>query len=169
MPQQPDVPLDGLYGDLVMRHYRSPHNVAPLGEADVEAEEFNPFCGDRAIFQLKLDGQGIVSGVSARAEGCSIIQAATSMLSDLLHGKSLGDVEEIGKKFRDSMYRDTEEDSAELGDLLGLVGPLQGDRLVVSSSLLVLIGQLPLPGFQVLYSTGQRSIRTSGSTTLCRC
>lgn len=120
MPRQPDVPLDGLYGDLVMRHYRSPHNIAPLVAADVEAEEFNPFCGDRAIFQLKLDGQRKVSGVSARAEGCSIIQAATSMLSDLLHGKSLGEVEEIGKKFRDSMYKDTEDDLKELGDLLGL-------------------------------------------------
>ena len=43
MPQLPDIPLDGLYGDLVMDHYRSPHNREPIGEADVEAEEFNPF------------------------------------------------------------------------------------------------------------------------------
>ena len=123
MPQQPDVPLDGLYGDLVMDHYRNPHNRAPLSDADVEAEEFNPFCGDRAILQLKLDGQGQVCGVSARAEGCSIIQAATSMLSDVLHGKSLGEVEELGKRFRSSMYDGTDDDSDAkegLGDLPAL-------------------------------------------------
>ena len=44
MSQQPDVPLDGLYGDLVMEHYRNPHNRGVLDGADLEAEEFNPFC-----------------------------------------------------------------------------------------------------------------------------
>ena len=37
MPQQPDVPLDGLYGDLVMDHYRHPRNRESIGDADVEA------------------------------------------------------------------------------------------------------------------------------------
>ena len=125
MPQQPDVPLEGLYGDLVMDHYRSPRNRAPLEDADVEAEEFNPFCGDRAILQLKIDAQGNVSGVSARAEGCSIIQAATSMLSGLLQGKSLSEVEELGERFRASMKKgsgkkESGEDVAALGDLVAL-------------------------------------------------
>ncbi len=125
MPQLPDVPLEGLYGDLVMDHYRSPRNRAPLKDADVEAEEFNPFCGDRAILQLKIDAQSKVSGVSARAEGCSIIQAATSMLSGLLPGKSLSEVEELGERFRASMKKgsgkkESGEDVAELGDLVAL-------------------------------------------------
>jgi len=122
MPQLPDVPLEGLYGDLVMEHYRSPHNRAPLIDADIEAEEFNPFCGDRTILQLKLDVRGRVCGVSARSEGCSIIQAATSMLSDVLRGKSLGEVEELGARFRASMYgRAGDDDDMEgLGDLLAL-------------------------------------------------
>ncbi len=120
MPQQPDIPLEGLYGDLVMDHYRSPRNRAPLEDADVEAEEFNPFCGDRAILQLKMDAQGNVSGVSARAEGCSIIQAATSMLSGLLQGKSLSEVEELGERFRTAMKNGSGDDVTVLGDLLAL-------------------------------------------------
>ncbi len=123
MPQLSDVPLEGLYGDLVMEHYRSPHNRAPLIDADIEAEEFNPFCGDRTILQLKLDARGRVYGVSARSEGCSIIQAATSMLSDVLRGKSLGEVEELGARFRASMYGragDDDDDMEGLGDLLAL-------------------------------------------------
>ena len=120
MPQQPDVPLDGLYGELVMDHYRNPRNCAPLDDAEVEAEEFNPFCGDRAILQLKLDGQDRVCGVSARSEGCSIIQAATSMLSGLLLGKSLGEVAELGERFRVSMRSGAGEDVEGLGDLQAL-------------------------------------------------
>ncbi len=120
MPQLPDVPLDGLYGELVMDHYRNPRNRESLGDADVEAEEFNPFCGDRAILQLKLDGQDTVIGVSANAEGCSIIQAATSMLSGLLQGKSLGEVEALGERFRNAMKNGAEDDGVDLGDLLAL-------------------------------------------------
>ena len=120
MPQQPDVPLDGLYGDLVMDHYRHPRNRSALTDADIEAEEFNPFCGDRAILQLKLDDHGNVCGVSATADGCSIIQAATSMLSDLLQGKSLEEVTELGEMFRDAMKNGSADDVPELGDLRAL-------------------------------------------------
>ncbi len=112
--------MDGLYGDLVMDHYRHPRNRESLGDADVEAEEFNPFCGDRAILQLKLDSQGKVVGVSANAEGCSIIQAATSMLSGLLQGKSLGEVEALGEKFREAMKNGAGDDEVDLGDLRAL-------------------------------------------------
>lgn len=120
MPQQPDVPLDGLYGELVMDHYRNPRNRGPIAAADVEAEEFNPFCGDRAILQLKLDDEGRVSEVSAKAEGCSIIQASTSMLSDLLRGKSLEEVAEMGESFRKAMMNGVQDDATEIGDLLAL-------------------------------------------------
>ena len=120
MSQQPDVQLDGLYGELVMEHYRHPRNRASLDHADVEAEEFNPFCGDRAILQLKLDGDGRVSGVSATAEGCSIIQASTSMLSEMLQGKSLDEVTELGERFRKAMRNGSADEEPELGDLRAL-------------------------------------------------
>ena len=111
--------MDGLYGDLVMDHYRNPRNRSPISDADIEAEEFNPFCGDRATLQLKLDGRGNICGVSAQAEGCSIIQAATSMLCDQLQGKSLDEVAEIGESYRLALRNDAEGES-ELGDLRAL-------------------------------------------------
>ena len=119
MTQLPDVPLDGLYGGLVMDHYRNPRNRSTISDADIEAEEFNPFCGDRATLQLKLDGRGNICGVSAQAEGCSIIQAATSMLCDQLQGKSLDEVAEIGESYRLAM-RNGAEGELELGDLRAL-------------------------------------------------
>ena len=111
--------MDGLYGDLVMDHYRNPRNRSPISDADIEAEEFNPFCGDRATLQLKLDGRGNICGVSAQAEGCSIIQAATSMLCDQLQGKSLDEVAEFGERYRLAL-RNGAEGEAELGDLRAL-------------------------------------------------
>ena len=120
MSQQPDFPLDGLYGDVVMDHYRNPHNRAFLDDVDVEAEEFNPFCGDRAAWQLKLDSEGKVCDVCATAEGCSIIQAATSMLSDLLKGKSLGDAVKLGEMFREAMQKGSVDEDVDLKDLRAL-------------------------------------------------
>ena len=120
MSQQPDVLLDGLYGDLVMEHYRNPHNRGVLDGADLEAEEFTPFCGDRAVWQIKLDGEGFVSDVKATAEGCSIIQASTSIISDLLNGKSLDDAMELGAKFREVMRKDSGYQDVDLGDLIAL-------------------------------------------------
>jgi len=120
MPEQPDVPLDDLYGDLVMDHYRNPRNRPLLSDADVEAEEFNPFCGDRAMLQLALDERCRVIDVCAVAEGCSIIQAATSMLSALLEGKSLDEVSKLGERFRSAMKNGVQADETGLGDLLAL-------------------------------------------------
>ena len=111
--------MGGLYGDLVMDHYRNPRNRSPISDADIEAEEFNPFCGDRATLQLKLDDRGNICGVSAQAEGCSIIQAATSMLCDQLQGKSLDEVAEIGERYRLAL-RNGAAGESELGDLRAL-------------------------------------------------
>ena len=125
MPQIPDVPLDGLYGDLILEHFRSPRNRTVLPEADLEAEEFNPFCGDRIVLQLKLDESGRVVQVGVQAEGCSIIQAAASMMSDAVKGKKLEDLDELAALFRDTMRGKTDGQNTE-----GELGPLQSLTVV---------------------------------------
>lgn len=103
MPQLPDVPLNGLYGDAILDHYRRPRNRKPVPQADIEAEEFNPFCGDRVILQLKLDSSGQVAEVGVQAEGCSIIQATASMMSETLRGKGLEELDGLAREFREHM------------------------------------------------------------------
>ncbi len=122
MASPPDVPLQGLYGDLILDHYRNPRLRTPLDDADVEAEEFNPFCGDRVILQLSVDQQGLVAGASARSEGCSIIQASASMLAQMTLGKSLEQVESVADRFRSMMQRKASrgEDMNGLDDLQAL-------------------------------------------------
>ncbi len=125
MPQIPDVPLDGLYGDLILEHFRSPRNSAVLLAADLEAEEFNPFCGDRIILQLKLDEAGRVVQVGVQSEGCSIIQATASLMSEAMKGKKLEELEDLAELFRDTMRGNTDDQNTE-EDL----GPLQSLTVV---------------------------------------
>ena len=122
MPQVPDVPLDGLYGELILDHYRSPRHRAPVQDADVEAEEFNPFCGDRVNLQLKLDDEERVVRVGARSEGCSIIQATASMMAETLQGKSLSELDDLSAHFRNMMQGKplTEREEEELTKLKSL-------------------------------------------------
>ena len=122
MPEIPDVQLGGLYGDLILEHYRNPHNRGSVAEPDLEAHEFNPFCGDRVDLLLKLDNLSQVSEVNAESEGCSIIQASTSMLSDLLKGKTLEEIARLAATFRSMMGgKDMPPDSlARLGELEAL-------------------------------------------------
>ncbi len=127
MPQPPDVPLHGLYGESIMDHYRSPRHRTALASSDIECEEFNPFCGDRVILQLKLDDAGRIAQVSSRSEGCSIIQATASMMAEALLGKSLEQAAALDQAFRAMMRGEgldpesSGRDSApELGDLVAM-------------------------------------------------
>ncbi len=122
MPQLPDVPLNGLYGESIMDHYRSPRQRPALACPDIESEEFNPFCGDRVILQIKLDDAGRIAQVSSRCEGCSIIQATASMMAEALLGKSLEQAAALDRAFRAIMRGESldQESAPELGDLVAM-------------------------------------------------
>ena len=113
MPQVPDVPLDGLYGERILDHYRSPRHRVSLPDPDVTAEEYNPFCGDRVLLQLKLDDEGRVMQVGAHSEGCSIIQATSSMMAEVLQGKKLSELVDLARLFRAMMQGKSLPDGAE--------------------------------------------------------
>jgi nitrogen fixation NifU-like protein len=117
MTQLPTPAFDGLYGDLILEHFRNPRNRKPVADAQVEVQELNPFCGDRVELQIKLDADGLVCEVSALAEGCSIIQASASMMSDFLRGKSLDEIEDLAERFRQMMLGNTGDSADSLGDL----------------------------------------------------
>ena len=119
MPQLPDVPLNGLYGDAIMDHYRNPRHRGPVPDPDIQAHEFNPFCGDEVTLQIKLDSQGRVVAVSSYSRGCSIIQASASMMADVMEGKTLEQLTELSQRFRDFM-QGGEDGTMELGGLEAL-------------------------------------------------
>ena len=114
--------FDGLYGDLIMEHYRTPRNRAPLSAPSLTAYELNPFCGDLIDLQLRLDGHGAVDGVFANSEGCSIIQASASMMSEAIKGKTVAEMNALSGLFRSFLRSRPEDGQADssLGDLCAL-------------------------------------------------
>lgn len=123
MSQIPDVELGGLYGDRILDHYRNPRNRQPVEHPDLEAHEFNPFCGDKVDLLIRLGPQGRVIETGADSEGCSIIQASASMLSDLLKGKTVEEIATLTTAFRSMM--DGQDVPPETMALLGELDALQ--------------------------------------------
>ena len=125
MTQVPGPAFDGLYGQMIMDHYRTPRNRQPLPGPTLSAYELNPFCGDLIDLQLLLDDGGAVCDVYANSEGCSIIQASSSMMSEALKGRTAAEMADLSAQFK-AFLRDRSgaaEPVADLGDLnaLGVV------------------------------------------------
>ena len=122
MAQQSSPSFEGLYGQMIMDHYRTPRNRDPLDDPTLSAYEFNPFCGDLIDLKLRLNEHGTVDGVSANSEGCSIIQASASMMSEAVKGMTVEEMEDLSHRLR-SFLRPGPGASAgasELGDLYAL-------------------------------------------------
>ena len=82
--------LDSLYQEIILDHYRNPHHAGLREPYEAEVHHVNPTCGDEVTLRVHLDGS-TVSDVSYAAEGCSISQAAGSVMSDLVIGRPLED------------------------------------------------------------------------------
>ena len=84
--------FDQLYRELILDHYKSPRNHGLLEAADAQAEGQNPLCGDEVSVSVRLGAGDVIEEVGFEGRGCAISQAATSMLSDLVKGRTAQDV-----------------------------------------------------------------------------
>ena len=93
--------LDEIYrDDAILDHRRNPRNPARLADADIIADGVNPFCGDEIHLQIRLDAGGRAIAVGFQGEGCSINQAAGSMLSEAVKGKTPPEMLALADEFR---------------------------------------------------------------------
>lgn len=114
--------LNSLYQQLILEHYRSPKNKAELPERTVEIHMSNPVCGDEIRLQLRIE-DGCIQEVKFVGQGCSISQAAVSMMTMKLEGRSLDEADALAKRFTDMMHGDAEAaKDRDLGDLRALAG-----------------------------------------------
>jgi nitrogen fixation NifU-like protein len=115
-------PLNSLYQQLILEHYKHPRNKGALEDADVRAHLNNPTCGDEIWLMLKLDGDRIAAARFV-GEGCSISQSSASMMTQLLIGRTRAEAEALAGRFTALMHGDPEaaRDRA-LGDLRALAG-----------------------------------------------
>jgi len=82
--------LDSLYQEIILDHYRSPLHAGLREPFEAEVHHVNPTCGDEITLRVHLEGDKVVD-VSYDAEGCSISQASTSVMADLVIGRDLDD------------------------------------------------------------------------------
>ena len=114
--------LSSLYQQLILEHYRNPRNKSELEEKTVEIHMANPVCGDEIRLQLRIEGDQIAEAKFV-GQGCSISQAAISMMTTKLQGSKLDDAEALAKRFTEMMHGDEEAASDRtLGDLRALKG-----------------------------------------------
>ena len=94
--------VDELYQTIILDHYREKHHSGLRDPHDVEVHHVNPSCGDELTLRVRLDGD-TVDDVSYSAEGCSISQASTSIMTDLVIGNSVQHAMELYDEFVDVM------------------------------------------------------------------
>src|SRR5829696_1379716 len=78
--------LDSLYQEIILDHYKHPHRRGLREPYDAEVHHVNPTCGDEVTLRVRV-ADGVVEDVSYDGVGCSMSQASTSVLTDLVVGK----------------------------------------------------------------------------------
>ena len=113
--------LDELYRDVILQHFKHSAHAGELPGAQIHASGSNPLCGDEVTFHLRLD-DGRIRAVRFQGKGCAISQAASSMLSGELEGKTPSEAARLIEAMKALMQGKALVPSVELGELEALAG-----------------------------------------------
>jgi len=119
--------LEAMYQEIILDHYRRPHNAGLREPFDAEVHQLNGDSYDEVTLRVTLsdaDGGPVVADVSYQALGCSVHVASTSIMTDLVIGKTVREAMTISVSLLELMKsRGTAEpDEDTLGDAVALVG-----------------------------------------------
>src|ERR687885_83506 len=91
--------FDQLYREVILDHYKNPRGHGLLENADAEAEGQNPLCGDEVSIYVAFEPDSdVIDEVKFSGRGCAISQAATSMLMEMVQGKTAHEVATLTKE-----------------------------------------------------------------------
>ena len=118
--------VEQLYQDIIIDHYREKHHSGLRAPFGAEVHHVNPSCGDEVTLRVSMDGDTI-GDVSYDAEGCSISQASTSVMCDLVIERDVADSMALFDEFRDMMESQgrIEPDEDRLEDGIAFAGVAQ--------------------------------------------
>ena len=85
-----------IYAEELIRHYEHPSNKRKMDKASASVEEENISCGDVITAYLKVSGKKI-EDASFEGNGCVISMGSASMLTEHLKGKTLEQLERMGR------------------------------------------------------------------------
>ena len=84
--------LEQIYQEVILDHYKHPHHRGLREPFGAQVHHVNPTCGDEVTLRVALSDDGeTVADISYDGQGCSISQAATSVLTDQVIGQDIGD------------------------------------------------------------------------------
>ena len=91
--------MEDLYREVILDHYKNPRGHGVIEDADATAEGMNPLCGDEVSIYVQFAPDGeTIDEVKFEGRGCAISQAATSMLTEMVKGRSATDVATLPKE-----------------------------------------------------------------------
>lgn len=115
--------VEELYQEIILDHYRAKHHSGLREPFGAEVHHVNPSCGDEITLRVQLDG-GQVADVSYDGHGCSISQASTSVMTDLVIGQPLDAAFALHEEFKEMMDSrgNFEPDEDRFEDAIAFVG-----------------------------------------------
>jgi nitrogen fixation NifU-like protein len=114
--------LDALYQATIVDHDRAPRNQGELAGATHHATLDNPLCGDVVTVQARLT-DGAIADIAFEARGCALSRAAASIMTTMVRGRSIADVQQLAAAFEHCVK--AAPDAAipdELGELRAFAG-----------------------------------------------
>lgn len=90
--------LNELYNQIIIENSRADWNRHAVEGANVRLEGVNPSCGDDIFLELRVK-DGVVEDAGFLGEGCAISQASTSLMIDLIKGKSVSEAKALSGTF----------------------------------------------------------------------
>jgi nitrogen fixation protein NifU and related proteins len=115
--------LESMYQEIILDHYKNPHHKGLREPFEAQVHHLNPTCGDEITLRVHVDGGNVVD-VSYNSEGCSISQAAASVMTDLVIGRSVDDALAVHEEFVRLMQSrgQVEPDEEVLEDAIAFAG-----------------------------------------------
>ena len=115
--------MDQLYQEIILDHYKHPHGRGLRDPYAGEAHHVNPTCGDEVTLRVRV-ADGVVQDVSYDGAGCSISQASTSVLTDLVVGRPVDEGLAVQEEFLRLMQSrgELEPDEEVLEDAVAFAG-----------------------------------------------
>jgi SUF system FeS assembly protein, NifU family len=108
--------LKELYQDIILEHGKSPRNYGKCEKYTHQAKGHNPLCGDQVQVYLKLNKENKVEDLTFEGSGCAISIASTSIMTELVKGKSVKIAKQIIVDFLDMIRNTADIKSKDLDD-----------------------------------------------------
>jgi nitrogen fixation NifU-like protein len=120
------IALDSMYQQIIIDHYKRPQHRGLPADFDAEVHHVNPTCGDEVTLRVRL-ADGTLADLGWEGEGCSISQASTSVMSELVVGKPVPEALDLQERFLELMQSQghaelSEADADALEDAVAFAG-----------------------------------------------